>query len=165
MENKPNQKKMPETRQALTHEFNISGFKGYLTVGVYEDGKPGEVFVNISKEGSTVSGLLDALSIVTSFALQYGVPLEKLVGKLSHMKFEPSGFTGGEFGYAHSIVDYVFRWLGDRYLPKAQPGAETLDAPTCKDCGAVTVRVEGGYSCPQCGRLTELKKAANPIGS
>jgi ribonucleoside-diphosphate reductase alpha chain len=154
------QRKMPITRQSITHEFKIGGFAGYLTVGMYEDGNPGEIFINVSKEGSTISGLLDTIAISVSFALQYGVPLEKLVNKFSHMRFEPAGFTGEEFGFATSIVDYVFRWLGKRFvkLPKGEPvktGPQvTLDAPACTKCGGLMQRAGSCFTCTECGETS-----------
>jgi ribonucleoside-diphosphate reductase alpha chain len=120
-EDAPVQKKMPEERQALTHKFRIAGHEGYITVGLYPDGKPGEIFINMSKEGSTVSGLMDAFARAISYALQYGVPLEVLVDKFSHTRFEPSGFTGNqEIPYAKSITDYIFRWLAHKFLSSEQ---------------------------------------------
>jgi ribonucleoside-diphosphate reductase alpha chain len=101
-------RRMPNERQAITHHFSIAGQEGYLTVGVYEDGSPGEIFVRMAKEGSTVSGLMDGFATVMSLALQHGVPLKVLCAKLSHMRFEPSGWTGNpRIGYAKSIMDYL----------------------------------------------------------
>jgi len=109
--------RLPDERAAITHKFTIGEHEGYITIGEYADGRPGEVFVHISKEGSTVSGLADAVGTLTSVALQAGVPLATLVKKFRHMRFEPSGWTRSpEIGYADSILDYVFRWMGDRYL-------------------------------------------------
>ncbi len=111
------QRKMAVERKALTHKFNIAGHEGYITVGLYDDGSPGEIFINMSKEGSTVSGLMDAFARAISYALQYGVPLEVLVDKFTHTRFEPSGFTGNaEIPYAKSITDYIFRWLAVKFL-------------------------------------------------
>jgi len=113
-------KKLPDERAAITHKFSISGHEGYLTVGLFEDGQPGEVFCTMSKEGSTISGLMDAFATATSLALQYGVPLKVLVDKFSHMRFEPSGFTGNQqLPIAKSLIDYIFRWLGMKFLPEA----------------------------------------------
>ena len=109
--------RLPDERNAVTHKFTIGEHEGYLTIGQYEDGRPGEVFVHISKEGSTVSGLMDAVGTLTSVALQSGVPLATLVKKFSYMRFEPSGWTrSAEIGHADSILDYVFRWMGMRFL-------------------------------------------------
>lgn len=110
---------LPTERQSYTHKFSIAGHEGYITVGMYEDGQPGEVFITMSKEGSTISGLMDAFATSISLALQYGVPLKILVNKFSHMRFEPSGFTNNEnIPIAKSICDYIFRWLGLKFLPK-----------------------------------------------
>jgi len=111
-------KKLPDERAAITHKFSIAGHEGYLTVGVFEDGQPGELFCTMSKEGSTISGLMDAFATSISLALQYGVPLKVLVDKFSHMRFEPSGFTGNpHVPIAKSVCDYIFRWLGLKFLP------------------------------------------------
>ena len=110
-------RRLPDERLAITHHFSIAGQEGYLTVGVYDDGLPGEIFITMAKEGSTVSGLMDAFATVVSLALQHGVPLKVLCGKLSHMRFEPSGWSGNpQIGYAKSIMDYLFRWLELRFL-------------------------------------------------
>ncbi len=114
---KPHRHRLPAERQALTHKFDIAGHEGYITVGLYPDGQPGEIFLKMAKEGSTVSGLMDTLATTISVALQYGVPLRDLVNKFAHVRFEPSGFTGNqEIPIAKSIVDYIFRWLGSRFL-------------------------------------------------
>src|ERR1051326_8944011 len=110
--------KLPDERKAVTHKFDIAGHEGYLTVGLYEDGSPGELFVTMAKEGSTISGLMDAFATQTSYALQFGVPLKFMVDKFSHMRFEPSGFTKNkEIPIAKSIVDYIFRWMASHFLP------------------------------------------------
>ena len=109
----PRRRKLADVRDAKTHKFSIAGHDGYLTVGLYEDGTPGEMFLKMSKEGSTVSGLMDTIAVMTSLSLQYGVPLKALVDKFSHTRFEPAGFTGNpDIPMAKSITDYVFRWLG-----------------------------------------------------
>ena len=177
------QRKLPATREAITHEFKVAGVKGYLTIGLFEDGTPGEIFINVSKEGSTISGLFDTISIAVSFALQYGVPLDKFVEKFSYMKFEPSGFTGTDFGYAHSIVDYCFRWTGqyfgkkkpedvhhldDEIPPDKEEGLSkpmfpelktltdivTIDSPPCKHCGGITKRNGSCHVCLSCGETS-----------
>jgi ribonucleoside-diphosphate reductase alpha chain len=118
-EPKPYRRRLPDERRAVTHKFQVSGHEGYITVGLYPDGQPGEIFLKMAKEGSTVSGLMDTLATMTSIALQYGVPLRDLVSKFGHVRFEPSGFTGNpEIPIAKSTVDYIFRWLGSRFLPK-----------------------------------------------
>ncbi len=110
-------RRLPDERQAVTHKFGISGHDGYLTVGMYEDGTPGEVFIVMAKQGSTVSGLMDAFATSISIALQHGVPLASLIEKFSHLRFEPSGFTNNpEIPIAKSIVDYIFRWLQSKFL-------------------------------------------------
>jgi ribonucleoside-diphosphate reductase alpha chain len=123
---RPVRKKLPDERSAVTHKFSIAGHEGYITVGMYENGLPGEIFLTMSKEGSTISGLMDTIATMTSLALQYGVPLGTLVNKFAHMRFEPSGITPNEeIRFAKSIPDYIFRWLGLRFLPKdAQPPVE-----------------------------------------
>ncbi|HKW59928.1 MAG TPA: vitamin B12-dependent ribonucleotide reductase [Candidatus Dormibacteraeota bacterium] len=111
-------RKLPDERKAVTHKFDVAGHEGYLTVGLYEDGTPGELFVTMAKEGSTISGLMDAFATQTSYALQFGVPLKFMVDKFSHMRFEPSGFTKNkEIPIAKSIVDYIFRWMASHFLP------------------------------------------------
>jgi ribonucleoside-diphosphate reductase alpha chain len=111
-------RKLPDERRSITHKFDIAGHEGYLTVGLYEDGQPGELFVTMAKEGSTISGLMDAFATQTSYALQFGVPLKFMVDKFSHMRFEPSGFTKNpEIPIAKSIVDYIFRWMASHFLP------------------------------------------------
>ena len=114
---KPVRRKLDDERQAVTHKFTIAGHEGYLTVGLYKDGQPGEIFLRMAKEGSTVSGLMDTIATMTSIALQYGVPLKALVDKFSHTRFEPAGFTNNrEIPIAKSVTDYVFRYLGNRFL-------------------------------------------------
>ncbi len=110
-------RKLPDERQSITHKFSIGGHEGYITVGLYEDGTPGEVFISMAKEGSTISGLMDSFATSISYGLQYGVPLKFFVDKFSHVRFEPSGWTGNpQVPYAKSIMDYIFRWLGARFL-------------------------------------------------
>jgi ribonucleoside-diphosphate reductase alpha chain len=114
----PTRHKLPDERQAITHKFEIAGHEGYITVGLYEDGMPGEIFLVMAKEGSTVSGLMDAFATAISMALQYGVPLQVLADKFSHTRFEPSGLTGNaQIPFAKSITDYIFRWLAAKFLP------------------------------------------------
>jgi ribonucleoside-diphosphate reductase alpha chain len=114
---KPHRRRLPAERSALTHKFDISGHEGYITVGLYPDGQPGEIFLKMAKEGSTVSGLMDTFATAISLSLQYGVPLRDLVNKFAHVRFEPSGFTGNpEIPIAKSVIDYIFRWLGSRFL-------------------------------------------------
>jgi ribonucleoside-diphosphate reductase alpha chain len=211
VEAKPYRRRLPDERQALTHKFEIQGHEGYITVGMYPDGRPGEVFITMAKEGSTISGLMDALATQTSVALQYGVPLEVMINKFSHMRFEPNGFTKNpEIPVAKSIIDYIFRWLASRFLdadsqdavgivrrePAPSPEAAgqepaspeparpeskgpegearsplkmvatngngnghltfvvNADAPSCSECGAITVRSGACYRCLNCGATT-----------
>ena len=114
---RPVRRRLPDKRPAVAHKFSIGGHEGYIHVGLYEDGSPGEVFLRMNKEGSVISGLMDSVALLTSFALQYGVPLEFLVNKFSHTRFEPSGFTNNrDIPMAKSIMDYIFRWLGTEFL-------------------------------------------------
>src|SRR4051812_1404724 len=114
---RPHRHRLPAERAAITHRFDISGHEGYITVGLYPDGQPGEIFLKMAKEGSTISGLMDTLATSVSLALQYGVPLKDVVNKFAHVRFEPSGFTGNsEIPIAKSLVDYIFRWVGSRFL-------------------------------------------------
>ncbi len=116
-EPRPLRRKLPDERKSITHKFDIAGHEGYITVGMYEDGQPGEIFITMSKEGSTISGLMDSFATAISMALQYGVPLRVLVDKFSHMRFEPSGFTKNpDIPMAKSIMDYIFRWLATKFL-------------------------------------------------
>jgi ribonucleoside-diphosphate reductase alpha chain len=113
----PVRRRMPDTRVAINHKFEIAGHKGYLTIGMFEDGQPGEIFIHMNKEGSTIGGLMDTVATLTSISLQYGVPLESLVKKFAYQRFEPSGFTKNpDIRNATSITDYVFRWLGCQFI-------------------------------------------------
>jgi ribonucleoside-diphosphate reductase alpha chain len=115
---KPVRRKLPAERKAMTHKFSIAGHEGYITVGMYDDGQPGEIFLVMAKEGSAISGLMDSFATAISLALQYGVPLRVLIDKFSHVRFEPSGHTGNAaVPFAKSIVDYIFRWLASKFLP------------------------------------------------
>src|SRR5205085_5735028 len=115
---KPLRRRLSDTRTSITHKFDIAGHEGYLTVGLFEDHHPGELFITMAKEGSTIGGLMDGIGTLTSMALQYGVPLEALVRKFAHQRFEPSGFTkNAEIRNAFSITDYVFRWMAFQFIP------------------------------------------------
>ncbi len=121
---KPVRKRLPDERRSLTHKFKVGDQEGYITVGLYEDGTPGEIFIKIAKEGSVLAGLMDSLSIAVSIGLQYGVPLKVFVDKFAHTRFEPSGWTDHpQIRYAKSIVDYVFRWLALKFLTKEEQAA------------------------------------------
>ena len=177
--------RLPDERSAVTHKFTISEHEGYFTIGEYEDGRPGEMFIHVSKEGSTVSGLMDAVGTLTSVALQSGVPLSTLVKKFQHMRFEPSGWTrNSDISHADSILDYVFRWMGQRYLegdiapdqarlvleeevrladeergpapitPSAASFQNQLDAPPCAECGSIMIRSGSCFRCPNCGETS-----------
>ena len=172
---RPLRKRMPVTRQSLTHKFDIAGHEGYLTVGLYEDGSPGELFITMAKEGSTIGGLMDSFGTAISMCLQYGVPLKTLVEKFAHSRFEPSGFTRNpDIPMAKSLPDYIFRWIGHAFLEgfKAPAPAKSLQpepAPAKADkAGAapaqgVNVQVldaqfknfmEDAPVCDQCGAIT-----------
>ncbi len=172
---RPVRRKLSDERQSVTHKFSIGGHEGYITVGLYEDGTPGEVFISMAKEGSTISGLMDTLATSISYGLQYGVPLKFFVDKFSHVRFEPSGWTGNaQVPYAKSIIDYIFRWLGARFLgiteaneagetPKMRPtepdpqvalpfdASSMSDAPLCSECGSIMTRNGSCYKCENCG--------------
>ncbi len=131
---RPFRRRLPETRSSITHKFSVAGHEGYLTVGLYEDGQPGELFITMAKEGSTVGGLMDVIGTCVSMALQYGVPLITLIDKFRHARFEPSGMTSNKnIPFAKSLIDYIFCWLGCRFIPgyaeKNTPnGVVTADA-------------------------------------
>ncbi len=174
--NFPIRKRLPDERQALTHKFSVGGQEGYLTVGIYPEGEPGEIFVTIAKEGSTISGLMDALATMVSIALQYGVPLGTIVNKLAHTRFEPSGFTSNpNIHHAKSIVDYIARWLAHKFIgpeslktdepiegPITKTGIHKLeksaalksDSPTCVKCGGLMTRTGSCYTCTECGETS-----------
>ena len=163
-------RKLPDERRAITHKFDIQGHEGYITVGIYEDGRPGEIFLVMSKEGSTISGLMDAFATSISLALQYGVPLEVLVKKFAHTRFEPSGFTKNpEIPIAKSITDYIFRWLASKFLSgtqqeaigivrrepivevEAAPAAPVTPAkPTTIESGPIKISFQGQEDAPAC---------------
>ena len=172
---RPIRRKLPDERTSVTHKFSIGGHEGYITVGMYENGEPGELFISMAKEGSTISGLMDSFATAISYALQYGVPLKFFVDKFSHVRFEPSGWTGNPtVPYAKSIMDYIFRWLGAKFLgpeyaageagesPKLQvtePSPQqslpfpaiTPDAPSCAECGSIMTRNGSCFKCGNCG--------------
>jgi ribonucleoside-diphosphate reductase alpha chain len=172
-------RKLPDERKAVTHKFDIAGHEGYLTVGLFEDGQPGELFVTMAKEGSTISGLMDAFATQTSYALQFGVPVKFMVDKFSHMRFEPSGFTKNkEIPIAKSIVDYIFRWMASHFLgveDQDEAGVVRRDVPVDASAPAAGNEVVNGLkviataagtvqkiafintdapACPDCGAIT-----------
>jgi ribonucleoside-diphosphate reductase alpha chain len=123
-EPKPYRRKLPDERASITHKFDIAGHEGYITVGMYPEGQPGEIFIVMNKEGSTLSGIMDVFATSISLNLQYGVPLKVLVNKFTHLRFEPSGFTRNpQIPMAKSIVDYIFRWMALKFL-SAKEAAE-----------------------------------------
>ncbi|MBI86188.1 MAG: ribonucleoside-diphosphate reductase, adenosylcobalamin-dependent [Planctomycetaceae bacterium] len=213
---RPRRERLPDTRESRTHKFNVAGHEGYITVGLYPEGRPGELFITMAKEGSTVGGLMDCFGTAISMSLQYGVPLEVLVNKFSYTRFEPMGHTTSpDIRIAKSVVDYIFRWLGITFIPgyreatgvaqtastDAQPASKTRskksdttngaagesdqptntvlleragismapetasqtisrsdlfarfqsDAPSCDNCGSITVRNGNCYLCHNCG--------------
>ena len=139
----PHRRRLPAERSAVTHKFDIAGHEGYITVGLYADGQPGEIFLKMAKEGSTVSGLMDSFATSVSLALQYGVPLPSLVNKFAHVRFEPSGFTGNqEIPIAKSIIDYIFRWLGSRFLsPEDKINLGLQERVSEESCGTQSVHL------------------------
>jgi ribonucleoside-diphosphate reductase alpha chain len=147
--------KLPDERFSVTHKFSIAGHEGYVTVGLYPDGQPGELFITMAKEGSTVSGLMDAFATAASIALQHGVPLKLLCEKLQHLRFEPSGWSQNErIGYAKSIMDYIFRWLEMRFLTGQQQSLFDDLRPRANG----TIRIEASSSAadekkPESGNL------------
>jgi ribonucleoside-diphosphate reductase alpha chain len=152
----PMRRKLPDERQAITHKFDIAGHEGYITVGLFEDGMPGEIFLVMAKEGSTISGFADAFAQAISYALQYGVPLQALVDKFSHVRFEPSGMTRNpDVRFAKSIVDYIFRWMASKFLSaEAQFAAgvnnrdEATSTPTEAVITAKAVYAEASVTVP-----------------
>jgi len=123
---RPMRRRLPDTRRSLTHKFNVAGHEGYITVGLYDDGFPGELFITMAKEGSTIGGLMDSLGTAISIALQYGVPVDSLVTKFTHQRFEPAGMThNSDIPFAKSLVDYIFRWMGMEFIP----GYRAANAP------------------------------------
>ena len=168
----PVRRRLADERASVTHKFSIAGHKGYITVGLYEDGQPGEVFITMAKQGSTISGLMDSFASMTSFALQYGVPLRFLVQKCVNARFEPSGYTGNpEIRFAKSITDYIFRWMASRFLTEAErqqlglgkeealePAAEVSTEPaprptSVESDGYGFVPPTDAPLCPECGSL------------
>jgi ribonucleoside-diphosphate reductase alpha chain len=171
-------KRLPKERVSITHKFSISGYEGYVTIGQYEDGTPGEMFIRMAKAGSVISGLMDGFALSISMALQYGVPLDVLCDKYTHTRFEPSGFTTNEeIPMATSILDYIFRWVALKYL-SVEDAEDTpllgvpapvqqrltdigylgkshksqMDGPACPRCGAIMNRRTGTcYTCDACG--------------
>ncbi len=174
-----NRHRLQDERSAITHHFAFGGHEGYLTVGFYPNGQPGEIFIRMAKAGSTIAGLMECFGTVVSVSLQHGVPLKVLSDKLSHTRFEPSGWTGNaEIGYAKSIMDYLFRFMELRFLSGKQlslfgrgnseisaggeltPGPvdesqflyDIGDAPPCVACGGLMKPSGSCYACVNCGQ-------------
>jgi ribonucleoside-diphosphate reductase alpha chain len=171
----PLRRRLPDERKAVVHHFSVGGHEGYLIVGLYQNGQPGEIFIRMAKAGSTIAGLMDSFGIAVSMALQFGVPLRTLTDKFSHTRFEPSGWTTvKEIGYAKSVMDYIARWLSLKFLSASSPpqagaagdentapapaflsgdgvGSGEGDAPGCKECGTIMIRNGSCYKCQNCG--------------
>ncbi len=178
----PIRRRLPETRNSKVHKFDIEGHEGYIIAGLYDDGTVGEVFIKMSKQGSTLGGVMDSLAVLISLSLQYGVPLSVLVNKFIHTKFEPSGYTANkDIPTTSSIVDYIFRWLALEFLPEEErplslqksysngtslpPKEDAIDPTTfdkrnvedesiCIYCGAIAIRAGSCYACPECGNTS-----------
>lgn len=165
-------RKLPDERKSITHKFSIGGHEGYLIVGMYAEGAPGEVFIKMAKEGSTLSGFMDGLALSISIGLQYGVPLKALVDKLTNTRFEPSGFTENpSIRYASSVLDYIARWLGGKFLSpeylkrrsalvESEPIQPATSAATVAPKESESIHPRSGSattgdapSCPGCGML------------
>jgi len=152
----PYRRHLPDERPAVTHKFRVGEQEGYVTVGLFEDERPGEVFIKMAKEGSTVSGLTDAVALLTSIALQYGVGIDKLAAKLEQTRFEPYGTTGNpDIPFATSVLDYIFRWLrlhfGEQHQAPESSGQGVLSGLTCPDCGMQLAFLERCLICQACG--------------
>ena len=171
-------RKLSDERKSITHKFSVGGHEGYIIVGMYAEGAPGEIFIKMAKEGSTLSGFMDGLALSISIGLQYGVPLKALVDKLSNTRFEPTGFTENpNIRYDISVLDYIARWLGGKFLspeylkPRTDleeaavskqiivsstaqtrmPLSGVGDAPSCSTCGMLMVPNGSCYKCMNCG--------------
>ncbi|MFZ0639389.1 MAG: vitamin B12-dependent ribonucleotide reductase [Candidatus Acidiferrales bacterium] len=166
-------KKLPNERRSITHKFNVGGHEGYLTVGMYDDGEPGEIFIKMAKEGSTLSGIMDGFALSVSIALQYGVPLRALIDKFVNARFEPSGYTGNkEIPYAKSIIDYIGRWLGGKFIsrdyvvqttdsleapahavPAFSPPVVTASVSVAEEKARPRAAIDDAPSCSECGMI------------
>jgi ribonucleoside-diphosphate reductase alpha chain len=166
-------RKLPDERESITHKFSIGGHEGYITVGKYEDGSPGEIFITMAKEGSTISGLMDSFATMTSLALQHGVPLQLLVDKFTHTRFEPSGFTKNpEIPMAKSIMDYIFKWLATKFLDResqAHAGVILRDEVGGQAPSPVAPKMPSNVTTPAASDVSFIEKVAvavnqQPIG-
>jgi ribonucleoside-diphosphate reductase alpha chain len=162
--------RLPDERRSLTHKFNVGGYEGYMIVGLYPDGEPGELFITMAKEGSTVSGLINSFAQAISIALQHGVPLDLFCQKFSYTRFEPCGWTGSpEIGHATSIMDYVFRWLHLRFIGETTTTGLTADSlaahtpalslgtfpeSTAQRASPALAQASDAPSCRHCGNIT-----------
>jgi ribonucleoside-diphosphate reductase alpha chain len=165
---------MPVERASVTHKFSVGANEGYITVGMYPDGRPGEIFIKMSKEGSTLSGVMDGLALTVSLGLQYGVPLKVFVDKLVNTRFEPSGISGNpNIRFVSSVLDYLARWLGGRFISSdylklntyqavtvapVQPLQTMMDAtmaavPAANTSSKLRDAHEGAPTCSECGML------------
>jgi ribonucleoside-diphosphate reductase alpha chain len=160
-------RKLPDTRQAMTHKFDIAGLKGYITYGLYDSGDLGEIFIRTQKQGTTVDGLMDSMATAVSLGLQYGVPVETFVDKFVGSKFEPSGITTNEdIRVAQSVIDYIFRWIKLNFMDDDEDDEQfteqlnhqkkqiSFDGPPCPRCQTITGRSGSCYVCNQCGETT-----------
>jgi ribonucleoside-diphosphate reductase alpha chain len=162
----PRRERLPHTRRSLTHKFDIQGHEGYVNVGFYPDGRPGELFITMAKEGSTIGGLMDVLGTSISIGLQYGVPLEVFVNKFAHSRFEPAGFTKNpDIPIAKSIADYIFRWLGMEFIAgyreanaPQRPSDEPAEAPAASQ---PVVKINGTRS----ATIADLEHAEAVLGT
>jgi ribonucleoside-diphosphate reductase alpha chain len=158
--------KMPAERASVTHKFSVGGHEGYITVGMYEDGRPGEIFIKMSKEGSTLSGVMDGLALTVSIGLQYGVPLKVYVDKLLNTRFEPSGITANpKIRFVSSVLDYIARWLGGRFISadylKLNGGAISEAPAGSVTAGAVPVVAQAMVSMPSLPASSTSSKPSN----
>ena len=171
VESRPVRRHLPVERHSITHKFSVAGHEGYLTIGMYEDGTPGEIFIVMAKEGSTLSGVMDSFATTCSMALQYGVPLKVLVDKFSHTRFEPSGFTSNpQVPYAKSIMDYIFRYLASKFLPSDEARAlgVQIDEPaltplTVHTRPAVAPSISSSSSPAKKGSLVDIEDRDAPV--
>src|SRR5262249_31223384 len=154
----PQRRRLPEDRTEVGRKFKVGEYEGYIHVGLFEDGTPGDIFVDIAKEGTTLAGLMNSFMISVSLGLQYGVPLEVYVSKFSHMRFEPSGMTNDvDIRVAKSIVDYIFRWMGKKFLTADQQEEAGILTPEVK------ARLAAAYaSAPEAGAVAAGVEAAPP---
>lgn len=150
---RPMRRRLPDTRESLTHKFNVAGHEGYLIVGLYEDGTPGELFITMAKEGSTIGGLMDSLGTAISVALQYGVPVQSLVNKFAHQRFEPMGITtNNDIPFAKSLVDYIFRWMGIQFISGyREQNSPNRESKGTKDTGSQKVTEDTRWKAPPPG--------------